>query len=81
MKIVTYATHSEGKFEELINNKYGVKKPFVMKFKNLLYPISIKRQSQKGKSCTIYSIGSFRGTPICIYEKGLKKVTLCHTYS
>lgn len=25
MKIVTYATHSEGKFEELINNKYGVK--------------------------------------------------------
>lgn len=23
--IVTYVTHSEGKFEELINNKYGVK--------------------------------------------------------
>jgi len=46
-----------------------------------LYPISIKRQSQKGKSFAINSIGFFRETPICIYEKGLKKVTLCHTYS
>ena len=45
MKIITYATHSEGLFDELINNKYNIPiivlgygtkwNSFIDKFKNV----------------------------------------------